>query len=154
MLLSVFLFGGGCARSQKPKVSVLPKCRGTMIMHETAFGVEMDFTVKPELLIIKAGENAFDTRYTFHKDTVTLRYDDIETTLDLSALPDTNTAGLVYKLMHLLISEKVRWEKNGSLYRFSGKLNGTVFNGECDKKGHIVSFEIPLYQLYFKNKNE
>ena len=123
-----------------------------MIMHETAFGVEIDFTATPEQLIIKAGENAFDTYYTFEKNTVTLRYDEIETTLDLSSLPDTNTAGLVYKLMHTLTDDKVHWEKNGNLYHFSGTLNGTAFSGECDKKGKIVSFEIPFYQLYFKTK--
>ena len=153
LLLSVFLLCGGCALSKKPKVSVLPKCTGTVFIGESAFGIDVDFCAKPETITIHSADHAFDTVYTFEGKSITLQYDEIVTHLDLSALPDTNTASLVYKLMHLLINEKIQWEKNGSLYHFYGTLNGTAFSGECDKEGKIRSFEIPLYKLYFKAKN-
>ena len=152
ILLSVFLLCGGCALSKKPKVSVLPKCNGTVFIGENAFGLDVDFTAKPENITIKAKNNAFDTLYSLEGKKITLQYDDIITTLEIGALPDTNTACLIYKLMHAIEKEKVRWEKNGSLYHFYGSLNGTAFSGECDKEGKIRSFEIPLYKLYFKAK--
>lgn len=151
-LISAILFLGGCSLGKAPKFSVLPKCIGTVIFDENDFESEVDFTSGSKKVIIKNKENAFNTVYTFSGDKVKLKYDEIETTLEVSSLPDTNCAALIYKIVSELESGNVSWEKAGNIYHFSSKINEVSFSGECDENGKIISFEVPEYKFYFKSK--
>ena len=150
ILLSALLLCSGCTAANKPKGSLLPHCLGRVIIEENSFDAEMNFEGSKKIIILKAQTNAFDTVYTFQKDKVILQYDDIVTTLEQDALPDTNTAAILYKMMSALLADKVHWEKSGAQYHFSSKINNVHFSGECDNAGNILSLEAPDYQLYFK----
>ncbi|MBR0415112.1 MAG: hypothetical protein IJI67_08585 [Clostridia bacterium] len=149
-LLSVLLAAGGCSAAKQPKAFVLPQCMAGIVFGENQFDAVLDFAPKEKSIVLKAKENAFDTRYTFTKSGVTLQYDSIKTSLDLDALPDTNTAALIYRAITALESGKVSWEKQESSFIFYGKIGGVAFSGSCDSGGNLLSLEVPQYRFYLK----
>ena len=153
IILSAFLFCGGCALAKTPKVFVMPKGAGTVIVDENSFAVALDFTRTPQTITVKAKESAFDTFYTFKGKEVLLRHDSISATLEVAALPDTNTAGLIYKILMDMQKNKPHRKKENDTYLFYSTVNGVSYSGECDKQGNILSFEVPDYKFYFKAAN-
>ena len=149
-LLSVLFAAGGCSAAKKPKAFVLPQCMASIVFGENGFDAVLDFEKNEKTIVLKADENAFDTRYTFTKSAVTLQYDSIQTQLDFDALPDTNTAALIYRVIASLESGKVRWEKQENGFNYYGKIGGAAFSGSCDKGGNLLSLEVPQYRFYLK----
>lgn|GEM_PF-3299165 len=149
-LLSVLFAAGGCSAAKKPKAFVLPQCMARIVFGDNQFDAVLDFAQKEKSIVLKAKENAFDTRYTFVKNAVRLQYDSIETTLELDALPDTNTAALIYRAITALESAKVSWEKQERCFNFYGKIGSAAFSGSCDSGGHLLSLEVPEYRFYLK----
>ena len=150
LLLSVLLLAGGCARANAPKAFLLPKCPGSVVFDEKRFDVQLDFSGEEKAVILKTEKNAFDTCYYFRGETVKLQYDTISTELDLGALPDTNIAALLYKMIRAAQQGKVKWEKAESGYLFHAALGGVDFSGTCKADGTLISLEVPEYRFYFK----
>ena len=150
LALSALLCLCACTSRQKPKAALLPKSRGTVVFDEEQFGADMDFTGKEKLVIIGDDKNAFHTYYYFHDDSVRLKYDNLETELVISALPDTNLALLIYRIGNELLEGEVNWHKVEKKYVFDFKINNASCSGECNAQGKLLSFEVPEYRVYYK----
>ena len=138
-----------CSPAKEPKVSFCPKSRGSLLIGEESFEAEIDFTAEKKILL-KGKQNPFSTVYVFEGMQVKLRYDTLESTLEIDCLPDTNPALLMYRVCAALQEGTLSWEKSGERRLFHGKINQAACSGECDARGKILSFEVPEYQLYYK----
>ena len=152
-MLSALLLAGGCARASKPKAFVLPRCHARIVCAEEQFDAVLNFAAKPQKVILKTQQNAFDTLYLFEKDSVILRYDNIQTQLNINALPDTNIATLLYKLINAVQAGEGKWERTQTGFSFCGKVNGTAFSAKCDGSCQLLECEVPEYQFYCKTVN-
>ena len=149
ILISAFLFVGGCRLEEKPHL-ICPKCAGNLTADEIPYSLDVDFSGKEKLIIISGKENPYSSYYCFQGNTVRLCYDELETELDANALPDTNPALLTYRLFSALEGEAVKWEKQKDGFHFSLKIQDCYCAGDCDVNGKVLSFEVPEYKLYFK----
>ena len=150
VLLSALVFFSGCSASNKPKASLSPKSIGTISVDEKPFHAEIDFSEEEKLIVLKAENSAFNTYYYFSAQKLKLKYDELETELNINELPDTNPALLLYRAFSVARSDKADWIKQKDKYIFSLKINEVSCTGECAADGKLVSIEIPQYKVYYR----
>ena len=153
LTVSVLLLLSGCSIAAKPNFSVYQKGIAEVIYDENEWEAEFDFFGEKQLVILKSEQTAFPTRYVFEKQTITLTYDDITTELDIGGVPDTNTALLIYRILHALGSENTKWKSEKGVFYFQTRIHDVFCSGMCEKSGKLISCEVPEYKFYLKVKN-